>query len=411
MEYWNGSILNNSFFSGGDANNNGFNYSTSIDEYETIDNIDNGEQHENEQKEVNDAAYKSLGEAPLSSRNGIAFTSKANTDLYSLLRKKNFAISMTISSNGSNFAVYGSDRKIRVFDYKSGKLLKQFDERMRVYDALVQKQIEKNASSSMDNIDYGKRAAREREISETSVMGCTTNSYQECGNQLMKIQFDPSGRYLILPTIIGVKVIEWSTSKCKKVMGKGDASGLRFLGGIVCLGSAKVDRQMQLARSEGSSAAMGDKKLQTSDSMLITLAFNRKRFYIFSHIDPIQTADENGGKEQNDAILARDILNEPPDVDDLLLKDMEGNVGEDRGLGNEAILRTTKGDIHIRLFANETPKTVENFCGHARDGYYDNVIFHRVIKGFMIQTGDPLGDGTGGESIWGGEFEDEFVRE
>ncbi len=54
---------------------------------------------------------------------------------------------------------------------------------------------------------------------------------------------------------------------------------------------------------------------------------------------------------------------------------------------------------------------MENFCTHARDGYYDNVIFHRVIKGFMIQTGDPLGDGTGGESIWGGEFEDEFVRE
>jgi len=42
--------------------------------------------------------------------------------------------------------------------------------------------------------------------------------------------------------------------------------------------------------------------------------------------------------------------------------------------------------------------------------YYDNVLFHRVIKGFMLQTGDPLGDGTGGESIWGKEFEDEFVR-
>ena len=47
--------------------------------------------------------------------------------------------------------------------------------------------------------------------------------------------------------------------------------------------------------------------------------------------------------------------------------------------------------------------------GHAKSGYYDNVIFHRVISGFMLQTGDPLGDGTGGESIWGGEFEDEIV--
>ncbi|KAG8891912.1 cytochrome P450 monooxygenase 71, partial [Tulasnella sp. 408] len=52
---------------------------------------------------------------------------------------------------------------------------------------------------------------------------------------------------------------------------------------------------------------------------------------------------------------------------------------------------------------------VENFAGLAKRGYYDGVIFHRVIKKFMIQTGDPLGDGTGGESVWGREFEDEFT--
>jgi peptidylprolyl isomerase domain and WD repeat-containing protein 1 len=51
---------------------------------------------------------------------------------------------------------------------------------------------------------------------------------------------------------------------------------------------------------------------------------------------------------------------------------------------------------------------VENFVTHARNGYYDNLIFHRVIRGFMIQTGDPEGDGTGGVSIWGKNFEDEI---
>jgi len=408
LEYWNGAILNNSYISTTDDNINSINI---INEYDTIDDVGNDQKMKKEQSEVNNAAFSAIGDAPTPSRNGISFTSKASTDLYSLLRKKNFAVSLAVAPTGCNFAVYGSDRKIRVFDYKSGKLLKQFDERMKVYDELVQRQIEKNSSGSMDNIDYGKRAAREREISETSVMGYTKNTYQECGNQVMKIEFDPTGRYLILPTVIGVKVIEWSTSKCKKVMGKGDSSGLRFLGGSLCVGRAKVDRQMQLARSEGSSAAMGAKKEEISDSLLISLAFNKKRFYIFSHIDPIKSIEDNGGKEQQEAILARDILNEPPDVDDLLLQDMEGKVDESRGLGKEAILRTTMGDIHIRLFTNETPKTVENFCGHARNGYYDNVIFHRVIKGFMIQTGDPLGDGTGGESIWGGEFEDEFVRE
>ena len=66
------------------------------------------------------------------------------------------------------------------------------------------------------------------------------------------------------------------------------------------------------------------------------------------------------------------------------------------------------GDIHLELYPKECPKTVENFCVHARKGYYNGHIFHRVIRQFMIQTGDPRGTGTGGESIWGGEFEDEL---
>ena len=74
------------------------------------------------------------------------------------------------------------------------------------------------------------------------------------------------------------------------------------------------------------------------------------------------------------------------------------------------VLHTSMGDIHLRLYPEECPKTVENFTTHCRNGYYDNLIFHRVIKGFMIQTGDPLGDGTGGQSIWGSEFEDEFHK-
>ena len=82
------------------------------------------------------------------------------------------------------------------------------------------------------------------------------------------------------------------------------------------------------------------------------------------------------------------------------------------------------GDIYIKLFKDKgkrvfrhlnkifvVPKTVENFVVHVRNGYYNNHIFHRVIKGFMIQTGCPLGTGTGGESIWGGEFEDEILPE
>ena len=73
-----------------------------------------------------------------------------------------------------------------------------------------------------------------------------------------------------------------------------------------------------------------------------------------------------------------------------------------------AIIKTTMGDIKIRLFPKEAPKAVENFCKLAKKGYYDGIIFHRVIKDFMIQGGDPTGTGMGGESVFGHSFEDEF---
>lgn len=76
--------------------------------------------------------------------------------------------------------------------------------------------------------------------------------------------------------------------------------------------------------------------------------------------------------------------------------------------GPTATMKTNKGDIKIQLFEKQAPMTVENFVRLAEKGYYDGVIFHRVIKDFMIQGGDPKGDGTGGESIWGHPFEDEF---
>ncbi len=73
-----------------------------------------------------------------------------------------------------------------------------------------------------------------------------------------------------------------------------------------------------------------------------------------------------------------------------------------------AIMHTSKGDISIRLFAEKVPKTVENFVTHAKNGYYNGIVFHRVIKDFMIQGGDPTATGCGGESIWGRNFPDEF---
>lgn len=75
-----------------------------------------------------------------------------------------------------------------------------------------------------------------------------------------------------------------------------------------------------------------------------------------------------------------------------------------------AVIETNKGTIKIELFDDEVPKTAENFRLLAEKGYYDGIIFHRVIKNFMIQGGDPQGMGYGGESAWGGKFNDEIAE-
>jgi cyclophilin family peptidyl-prolyl cis-trans isomerase len=79
--------------------------------------------------------------------------------------------------------------------------------------------------------------------------------------------------------------------------------------------------------------------------------------------------------------------------------------------GRVAVIETDKGNIELELLEAAAPKAVENFRLLAEHGYYDGLTFHRIVKGFMIQGGDPAGNGTGGESAWGGTFEDEIDPE
>lgn len=87
----------------------------------------------------------------------------------------------------------------------------------------------------------------------------------------------------------------------------------------------------------------------------------------------------------------RDVFNEKPTLADV----GPGEGGDEKEaalvLPHGAVIHTTKGDITLKLFPEECPKTIENFSTHAKNGYYDGIIIHRVIKGFMVQTGDPLG--------------------
>lgn len=79
--------------------------------------------------------------------------------------------------------------------------------------------------------------------------------------------------------------------------------------------------------------------------------------------------------------------------------------------GTTATIHTNLGDLNVKFFDNIAPKTVKNFVELSKKGYYDGIIFHRIIKDFMIQGGDPTGTGMGGESIYGEKFEDEFSTE
>jgi cyclophilin family peptidyl-prolyl cis-trans isomerase len=80
-----------------------------------------------------------------------------------------------------------------------------------------------------------------------------------------------------------------------------------------------------------------------------------------------------------------------------------------KSTNDHAVIETSLGSMEVELFSSAAPRTVENFTGLAEKGYYNGVVFHRVIDGFMIQGGDPTGTGRGGESLFGGPFEDEFV--
>ena len=145
-----------------------------------------------------------------------------------------------------------------------------------------------------------------------------------------------------------------------------------------------------------------------SDPTLFCTGFRKNRFYMFTKREP----DETAMTSSEDGLLTgleRDVFNEKPSREDMVAATSGETSASAQKLADSCCIYTTQGDIFVKLFHKECPKTVENFVTHSRNGYYNGHIFHRVIRQFMIQTGDPMGTGTGGQSIWGGEFEDEIV--
>lgn len=117
------------------------------------------------------------------------------------------------------------------------------------------------------------------------------------------------------------------------------------------------------------------------------------------------TACNTGSTKDSSAESESTATSSSVDLSKVALPQLSTEVAKDEDLVE---LVTTEGNIKIKLFPKYAPKAVENFMTHAKDGYYKDTTFHRVVKDFMIQGGDPKGDGTGGESIWKDGFTTEI---
>ncbi|WP_159721816.1 peptidylprolyl isomerase [Enterococcus sp. CSURQ0835] len=116
----------------------------------------------------------------------------------------------------------------------------------------------------------------------------------------------------------------------------------------------------------------------------------------------------SGNSKTTESTTPKKTTKKKVDLNQLALPQLDPKVSKDEYLVE---MVTTAGNIKIKLFPKQAPKAVENFVTHAKDGYYNNTKFHRVIKEFMIQGGDPKGDGTGGDSIWGKGFKTETSKQ
>ncbi|KAI8607924.1 hypothetical protein BC830DRAFT_1157432 [Chytriomyces sp. MP71] len=309
---------------------------------------------------------------------------KSDTDLYDFKKCKAAPASLTFSPDFSKFVTTGfDDRAVRVFSFRSGKLLRKYDESL---DVVSEMQQAGTAAYRPDEMEFGRRMAVEREIEKAK------------GGQrdTLNAVFDESGHFIIYASVLGIKIVNIETNRVARLVGK--MENQRFLNIALYQGAPKKKGLVTHAMAASDNATLRDS--EAVDPTLFCTAYKRNRFYILTRREPDSGETANTG-------TSRDIFNEKPSREE---QTVASATSVKLSQGTQAVLHTSFGDIHVRLFPEHVPKTVENFVGLARKGYYDGVLFHRVISGFMVQTGDPLGDGTGGDSIWGHDFEDEFTK-
>jgi len=311
-------------------------------------------------------------------RGKLKFAFKSDTHLYELVKNQTFAISLAVSGDGQLFVATCEDGRLRIFRFSTAKMVRAYDESLEMFTAA---QSDPNmADLHLDRFDFGRRIAVEKEMRKSKDV------------MLQGALFDESCNFLIYPSLVGIKVVNIHSNKLVRILGKVEQTE-RFMSVALFQG-----KPMKKEVAQGQSVIEGEGGVtEFSDPVALVTAYKKSRFFLFSTREPPESTADFG----------RDIFNEKPSKEDAAVA---ASIRTENPLGKQATIHTTMGDIVVKLFFQECPKTIENFTVHSKKGYYDSTIFHRVIQGFMIQCGDPQGDGTGGESIWGGEFEDEFHR-
>lgn len=310
---------------------------------------------------------------------------KTQTDLYEFKKSKSVPTCITLSPDSSSFATFSlPDRQIRVFSFLTGKMTRKYDESLA---AIQEMQQAGTAVYKVEDMEFGRRLAAEKELELPGPDGKIPGHW-------INAVWDESGAFLLYPTLLGIKVVNTVTNRVARLLGKDET--VRWMNLSLYQGAPAKKGFTTVAMAASANPILADKAAR--DPTLFCTGYKRQRFYMFTRGEP---EDNKSGD--------RDIFNERPTRE---VQTIAAAAASSRALASplatSATIHTTEGDIHMRLFPAQAPKAVENFIGHAKSGYFEGVIFHRVIPKFMIQTGDPLGDGTGGTSIWGKEFEDEF---
>ncbi|KAI9291269.1 hypothetical protein K502DRAFT_336273 [Neoconidiobolus thromboides FSU 785] len=304
------------------------------------------------------------------------FEFKGETDLYDFKKNKSYPTNIQFSNDFQLFSTvsFKTDRMIRIFKTKSGKLWKKLDENLDIYHDLQQ------AGSDMyklDPMEYGRRLVVEKEWPNT-LQGEHVNAV-----------FDYSNNFIIYPSMLGIKIINLHNNKVVRLIGKNEP--VRFLNVALYQDIPQKKKDLTINMVASNNPLLEEEN--QSDPTLFLTAYKRNRFYLFSNRNPDKNVD-------------RDVFNEKPSREERSINsDKMISSGE---MGTKTTIHTSEGDIHLMLYPKQAPKAVLNYCTLSRKGYYDSLIFHRVIKGFMIQTGCPFGDGTGGESMFKKDFEDEI---